>query len=105
MRFASAYIELPIERYLGDLGGLPLNRQIHSREFRGHRPFCRRSDAAGYPMTTWANNTTRADTMNGKYKYFGQTRFHATTPPFARHPIDERRKGSSRSHHLSLEYV
>lgn len=48
-------------------------------------------------MTTWANNTTRADTMNGKYKYFERTRFHATTPPFARHPIDEKRKGSSRS--------
>jgi len=66
MGFASAYIELPIERYLGDLGGLPFSRQIHSR---GHRPFC---NAAEYPMTTWANNTTRADTMNRKYKYFGR---------------------------------
>lgn len=92
MGFASACIELSIERYLSDLGGLPLSRQTHSC---GHRPFC---EAANYPMTTWDNdNATRADTMNGKYKYFGQTRFHATTPPFARHPIDERSKGSSRS--------
>lgn len=55
-----------IERYLGDLGGPTVhNRWIHS---------------------TWPHGPATMPcglTMRGKYKYFGQARFHATTPPYA----------------------
>lgn len=85
MKFASISIVSPIERYLSDLGGLPLSHQIHSWEFRGHRPFC---DIADY--IPWPHGPTTiprgVDTMHRKYKYFGQTRFHAATPPFALPP-------------------
>lgn len=82
MRFANASIVSTIERYLGDLGGLPLSHQIHSWEFRGHRPFC--------DYIPWPHGPTTmprgVGTMHRKYKYFGQARFHAATPPFALPP-------------------
>lgn len=93
MRVASAFIVLSIERYLGDLGGLPSSHQIHSWEFRGHRPFCDTADYIPWPHgpTTMPRGV---GTMHRKYKYFGQARFHAATPPFALPPDRREARGA-----------